>query len=83
MAPLIADLFGLESLATNLACVMVSGTVGGAIGPVLVGYIFDVTGSYQPAFVLCVVLTVISLAAVLSLRPTTRQHERTLPFYTY
>ena len=71
MAPLIADLFGLKSLATNIACVMVSGTVGGAIGPVLAGYIFDVTGSYQSAFILCLIISVIALVSLMILRPVT------------
>ncbi|MFC2012722.1 MFS transporter [Chloroflexota bacterium] len=71
MAPLIADLFGLKSLATNFACVIVSGTVGGAIGPVLVGYIFDITGSYQPAFMLCLLISVIPFVSLMILRPVT------------
>ena len=79
MAPLIAELFGLKSLATNFACVMMSGTVGGAIGPVLVGYIFDVTGSYQPAFILCLLISVIALVSLSILQPVTiKQWETAL-----
>jgi len=34
---------------------------GGAVGPLLTGYIFDVTGSYQMAFLLCAVVSFIGI----------------------
>jgi cyanate permease len=43
--------------------------VGGATGPFLAGYLFDVTRNYHVAFLLCAILGTANLAAVLLLRP--------------
>ena len=61
----VAELFGVKSLGVIVGGVMVIGTIGGALGATLTGTIFDVTGSYTSAFVICIVLT--TLAVVLSL----------------
>ena len=49
--------------------VFFSDTVGGATGPFLDGYIFDVTGSYHLAFFLCAILSVANLIAILLIKP--------------
>lgn len=59
------ELFGLGSLGTILASLLFFGTVGGAIGAPLAGYIFDVRGSYSLAFLISLIFSV--LAIVLSL----------------
>jgi MFS family permease len=64
MSPLIADLFGLRAHGSILSCTILSGTIGGGMGPVLVGYLFDLTGSYRPGFILCLVASLISLATL-------------------
>ena len=73
VSPLVADLFGLKSHGTILAFIVLASTMGGAVGPVLAGYIFDVSSSYQPAFLLCLALTLISLTAIICLRPIKHQ----------
>ncbi len=60
-----AELFGLKFLGMTLAGLMIFFTIGGAIGAPLAGYIFDVTGSYSLAFLICVI--VFALAITLSL----------------
>ncbi len=65
IAPLTASLFGLRSHGTILAYVMMGATAGGAVGPILVGYVFDVTGSYRLGFI--ITISVITLAIVTSL----------------
>ena len=72
-SPLVAALFGLKSHGTILAFIVLASTMGGAVGPVLAGYIFDVSGSYQPAFLLCLALTLVSLLAIICLRPIKHQ----------
>ncbi len=69
MSPVPAELFGLRSLGTIVGAVMCSFTIGGAIGPVLAGRIFDVTGSYYLAFMTCtaVGITGIIVSALLRL----------------
>ena len=70
-APLTAEFFGLKSHGIILACVSLTTAIGGAIGPVLVGYIFDVTGSYQQAFLMCVGVSIIAIISTMFLRPIT------------
>jgi MFS family permease len=53
LAPLIiGECFGLKSLGTIFGMLAISAVIGGAIGPLLAGYIFDSTGSYYPAFII-------------------------------
>jgi MFS family permease len=53
MVPLlVGECFGLLAFGKLLGVIMISGTLGGAAGPVLTGRIYDVTGSYNLAFML-------------------------------
>ncbi len=71
MSPWIAELCGLRSHGAIFGIVLFGGTIGGAIGAVLSGYIFDVTASYQLASLVCAILGVIGLILTLLLKPTT------------
>ncbi len=62
---LTAELFGLSSLGVILAGVTLFGTLGGAAGPPLAGAIFDTTGNYRLALIICVAIG--ALATMLSL----------------
>jgi MFS family permease len=68
-SPIVANVFGIRSHGVILGLVFFSDTVGGAIGPFLAGYIFDVTNSYRLAFLICAILGVINLVAILLIRP--------------
>jgi len=70
IVPLLAELFGLRSLGATFGLVIFVGTIGGGLGPFLAGYIFDVTGSYQPVFLLCLAASIIAITLVSVLRPT-------------
>ncbi|MDD4876755.1 MAG: MFS transporter, partial [Dehalococcoidales bacterium] len=50
------ELFGYISLGSILAVILLCGTVGGAIGAPLAGSIFDTSGSYTLAFIICVIV---------------------------
>lgn len=69
MSPLVAQLFGLGSLGTILGGIHFSATIGAAIGPLLAGRIFDITNSYQLAWLICGALTVACVIMVLLLKP--------------
>ena len=69
LSPLVADLFGLSSHGAIFGSVFFSGTIGGAVGPMLAGRIFDVTGAYQLAFLICGVASAAVLILSLFLRP--------------
>jgi MFS family permease len=68
-SPIVANIFGMRSHGVILGLVFFCDTIGGSIGPFLAGYIFDVTSSYTLAFLICAILSVITLIAILLLRP--------------
>jgi MFS transporter, OFA family, oxalate/formate antiporter len=66
MQPLLsAELFGLTSLGLILGGISFVYATGSAAGPLLSGYVFDLTGSYSIAFLICTVLDVLALVLVL------------------
>ena len=69
-SPLTAWLFGLSSHGLIYGVVHVGFTIGAAAGPFATGYIFDLTGGYQWAFLTCAALGVIGLILTIILRPT-------------
>ncbi len=58
VSPLVAELFGTMSHGVNLGMVFFLEGIGGAIGPVVTGRIFDVTHSYQWAFIILIAVSV-------------------------
>jgi len=72
-SPLVADLFGLLAHGVILGVVVFSVTIGGAIGPLLAGYIFDITSSYHLTFLVCVALSVAGLILISRLTPISRK----------
>ena len=74
ISPIIAELFGLSSHGVIMGVVIMFGGTGGmAIGPLLAGHIFDITGSYQSAFLMYAAISVIGLILVSRLRPVIRK----------
>ena len=69
-SPIVAWLFGLESHGLIFGFFSFSFTIGAAIGPVLFGHIFDTTGSYQFAFLICILISIISIILTICLKPT-------------
>ena len=57
-----------------LGIVIFIANIGGAIGPVLAGIIFDVTGSYQVIFMVLTGLSMVGLGAAYRLKPV--QYEQ-------
>jgi len=71
-SPITAWLFGMSSHGLIYGVVHVGFTIGAAAGPFISGYIFDLTGSYQLAFLTCAAFGVIGLILTVILRPTTK-----------
>ncbi|MBW1803392.1 MAG: MFS transporter, partial [Deltaproteobacteria bacterium] len=69
-SPIVAWLFGLESHGLIFGFSSFSFTIGAAIGPVFFGYIFDTTGSYQFAFLICIFISIVSIILTICLKPT-------------
>ncbi|MFC1941931.1 MFS transporter [Chloroflexota bacterium] len=68
-SPLVAGLFGLKSHGLIYGVVHLGFTVGAAAGPVLTGYVFDVSGSYQAAFLASAALCIVGIILAATLRP--------------
>lgn len=71
------ELFGLGHMGLIFAFVTLGGGIGGALGPLLAGYIFDTTGRYSTAFLIAASLSMISIALLPLLKATTgkgKQH---------
>jgi MFS family permease len=65
-----ADVFAGRQLGAILGVVQAGGGLGGAIGPFLGGWLFDVTGSYRLAFAAaCAAIAGSALAAWVAARP--------------
>jgi len=75
-SPLVAELFGLSSHGLILGVSVVGYTIGAALGPFLAGYIFDVAGSYQTAFLVCAALSIIGLILAIILKPVRDAREK-------
>ena len=69
ISPIVAELFGLRAQGVILGIVIFSGTLGGSVGPLLAGNMFDITGTYLPAYLICAFLAVMALVFMLLLRP--------------
>lgn len=59
---LAAKIFGTRYLGSIYAAILVGAGIGGMVGPILAGYIFDTTGSYKIAFAIA---AAVAIAAVL------------------
>ena len=67
VSPTVAEFFGTRAHGAVFGGIVFFGTIGAAIGPIMAGRIFDVTGSYAWAFTGLAVMGTIGLALVLSL----------------
>jgi MFS family permease len=68
-----ADVFSGPHLGAILGVVQAGGGLGGAVGPFLGGWLFDVTGSYRLAFMAAAIAVAGSaVAAWFAARPTKR-----------
>lgn len=68
-SPMVAELFGLTSHGVILASAAFVGAFGAALGPLVSGHIFDLTGNYTWAFLICLLMTVLSVFLASLLKP--------------
>ncbi|MFC2068040.1 MFS transporter [Chloroflexota bacterium] len=67
---LIGEQFGMRSHGLFIGIAFFSSSVGSAIGPVLTGYIFDTTGSYQLAWITTAAVGIMGIIITLLFRQT-------------
>jgi len=68
MAALVGQFFGLRSVAALVGVVLIGLSIGGALGSLMGGRIFDLTQSYQVAFTVAVVVSFATVILALMLR---------------
>jgi MFS family permease len=73
IAPLLAEMFGTKALGSLFGIVTFCATVGGAVGPLILGTIFDNTGSYQIGFLILIATVGIGFSIVLLLKPVNKE----------
>ena len=69
MSPTVAEFFGTRVHGALFGMVLMFGSIGGAIGPLAAGAVFDATGSYRIAFGVLLGLAVAGLVLVTRLPP--------------
>ena len=62
------ELFGLRHMGSIFGLVILTMSVGGAVGPTLAGYIVDATGGYSVAFLIGAIATFLSALGICFLR---------------
>ncbi len=68
-SPLIASLFGLKAHGSILGAVSTGYMSGGAVGPFLMGMLFDVTGAYGWGFLVLIMTAVLGMILTYRLFP--------------
>jgi MFS family permease len=69
MSPVVAELFGTRSHGVIFGIVIFIASLGGALGPIVSGRIFDVTASYHLAFLIVLGMSVLGFFVSLLSRP--------------
>jgi len=69
MSPTVAEFFGTTSHGLIFGMVLFSGTLGGSMGPLIAGYIFDLSGAYRAAFITLTVMACSGLILAALIRP--------------
>lgn len=64
LSPLVAEFFGMKAHGTILGIIVFCGGLGGFLGPLLVGRLYDGLGDYGAAFWLLLGLAATALAAI-------------------
>lgn len=73
--PIIAELFGLRSYGLIFGASNFGLTIGSAFGPLISGYIFDFSGSYKFAFILCAAIAIVGLIFSSLLKPLSAKKQ--------
>jgi MFS family permease len=75
MSPVVAEFFGTRAHGTIFGVAICIASVGGAIGPILTGRIFDKLASYQVAFLILLGLAVVGLVMTLLSGPPIKKPD--------
>ena len=68
ISPIVAELFGIRAHGSLFGIVVFSGTTGGAVGPFVTGFLFDMFQNYAAAFLVLIGIACIAFGLMLCLR---------------
>ena len=69
VSPTAAEYFGTGSHGSIFGTILFCGTLGGSVGPLLAGSIFDHAGNYRLAFIILTAMALLGLIVVTLMRP--------------
>jgi MFS family permease len=69
LAPIAAEYFGFKELGVIAGAIYFGNNIGGAMGPVFAGYIFDITGKYEIAFISSGITAILAAVFIGLLKP--------------
>jgi MFS family permease len=75
ISPMVAEFFGIKAHGALFGIVVFSGTFGGALGPFLAGYIFDITAGYSLAIWICTLMSALGFMLVALLKPINNSNK--------
>ena len=75
ISPILAEFFGTLSHGLIFGIIAFISSLGGFIGPVMAGYIFDSKGSYGIAFLALATMSLLGLIATLTLKPVNMERS--------
>ncbi len=67
VSPTVAEYFGMRAHGAIFGTILFFGTLGGSVGPILTGWVFDNFGSYSPAFITLTLSAAVALLLVRTL----------------
>jgi MFS family permease len=68
ISPMVAELFGIRAHGSLFGIVVFSGTTGGAVGPFVTGFLFDMFQNYAAAFLVLIGIACIAFTLILCLK---------------
>ena len=69
LSPSVAEYFGTRAHGVIFGAIFFGGSVGGTLGPLVAGRLFDISGSYDSAFLVLTGFSLFGLILALGLRP--------------
>jgi MFS transporter, OFA family, oxalate/formate antiporter len=76
-SPFVASFFGVRSLGMIFGSIGFGIPLGLGLGPYVTGYVFDLTHSYNTAFLFCVLASILSLILIFIVKPIQKTRMRT------
>ena len=73
------EYFGRRAFGSIQGVMMGCTSVGGVLGPIFAGWVFDLVGSYRVAFLVLAAVVAAAVPAILALPPSPRTHVDTQP----